>query len=124
MYRLVGKLDRAKVVLGEALQRFDDLGDQVECANTLDALGVIEQIQGQYDQAEQLHLKALGISQAIEYEEGMSINFGNLTMLNINRRQFDDAADWAQRSYEIDAAQGNDNGVAHFHLMMGLWLSR
>ncbi len=118
-YRMHGQLDLAKRTLHQALEKFEQLDDPAECADTLDALGVIEQIQGHYEAAEQLHLQALAINEELEYDDGLSVNFGNLTMLNIHRREFDQAADWAHKAYEIDVAEGNDNGVAHFHLLMG-----
>ena len=45
-YRMAGKLELSKQALKEALSRFEDLNDLGECADTLDALGVVEQIQG------------------------------------------------------------------------------
>jgi len=117
--RMAGKLERAKSILQETLKRFEDLGDLGECADTLDALGVVEQIQGNYDAAEELHEKSLALNESIEYLDGMSVNYGNLTMLNIHRKQYDQAAEWAQKAFEVDDSQGNENGVAHFHLLMG-----
>ena len=118
-YRMAGNLELAKQTLEEALSRFEELNDLRECADTLDALGVVEQIQGHYEMAEELHMQSLTINETIDDEDGMSVNYGNLTMLNIHRRDFDQAADWSRRGYEIDEAQGSDNGVAHYHLLMG-----
>lgn len=118
-YRQQGNLDAAKETLNRALRLFQKLEEPDECANTLDAIGVIAQIQGQYDAAEELHLKAVTINETLGHDEGLSTNFGNLAILNIHRKQYDAAAQWAAKGHEIDVANDNENGVAHYHLLMG-----
>ena len=118
-YRLLGELDAADETLSDALERFRKLEDAGECAACLDALGVVQQIRGNYDGAEELHEQAVVINEAIDSMDGLSVNFGNLTMLSIHRRDLDAAAEYAQRAHEIDAELGNENGIAHFHLLMG-----
>lgn len=118
-YRQQGKLDLARQTLSQAHKLFQKLEEPDECANALDALGVIEQIQGDYAAAEELHLKAVTINQAIDFEVGLSTNYGNLTILNIHRGEWDQAADWAGKAYLIDKENEDENGVAHYHLLMG-----
>lgn len=118
-YRQQGKLDLARQTLNQALKRFQKLEEPDECANALDALGVIEQIQGNYAAAEELHLKAVTINEAIDFEVGLSTNYGNLTILNIHRGEWDQAADWAGKAYLIDKENDDENGVGHYHLLMG-----
>lgn len=118
-YRQQGKLDLARQTLNQALKLFQKLEEPDECANVLDALGVIEQIQGHYSAAEELHLKAVSMNEAIDFQEGLSTNYGNLTILNIHRGEWDQAANWAGRAYLIDKENEDENGVAHYHLLMG-----
>lgn len=118
-YRQQGKLNLARQTLNQALRMFQKLEEPDECANALDALGVIEQIQGKYAAAEELHLKAVTINETINCEEGLSTNYGNLTILNIHKSEWDKAAEWAGKAYLIDKEHEDENGVAHYHLLMG-----
>lgn len=118
-YRQQGKLTEAQDTLKQALKLFQMFEVPDEAANVLDALGVIQQIQGHYDAAEELHLKAVEINETIGSLEGQSTNYGNLTILNIHRKQWDQAANWAGKAYLIDKDHDDENGVAHYHLLMG-----
>ncbi|MEO1614965.1 MAG: tetratricopeptide repeat protein [Planctomycetota bacterium] len=118
-YRMAGKLDLARETLSQAMNYFEALEDEVECADTLDELGVVEQIQGDYAAAEELHMKALSINESIGFDSGLSVNYGNLTMLNLHRKNYDRAAHWAYQAHEVDKNLKNENGIAYFHLLMG-----
>lgn len=118
-YRQQGRLEEARQSLNAALKSFQMQEQPDECANALDALGVIDQIQGRYESAEKLHLKAVEINQAIDNEEGLSMTYGNLTILCTHRKQWDEAADWAGKAFLIDKDNDDENGVAHYHLLMG-----
>ena len=54
-YRQLGKLDQAKPILNEALKVFQKLEEPDQSASALDALGILEQIQGDDVAAEKLH---------------------------------------------------------------------
>ena len=118
-YRQLGKLDQAKPILNEALKLFQKLEEPDQSASTLDALGILEQIQGDDVAAEKLHLKAVEMNAAIHFQAGLSSNYGNLAILHIHRSQWDQAADWAGKAYLIDKDNNDENGIAHYHLLMG-----
>jgi len=87
--------------------------------STVDSLALIRRIQENYDEAKSLHLQAAEINQALEYEEGLALNFLNLASLHTQLQEYDHAEEYLKKAYAIYRATGNDEGVADYHLQLG-----
>ncbi|MFO0960194.1 MAG: tetratricopeptide repeat protein [Isosphaeraceae bacterium] len=119
VYRLLGELDRGLIYLDQARHRFRSLGRDAELADVLDAMGCIKQVQGAYDEAEALHAESVAINEGIENPEGLSTNYGNLSLLCQNREQWDEAEEYLNLAYEIDKVMDRKDGIADYHMQLG-----
>lgn len=119
VHRMLGDLDRSVDFLNSAIDRYRGLGDDVEVAHTLDCLGVVRQIQGNYEEAESLHQQAIAVNEEFENDEGLSVNYGNLAILHRHRNDYDKVEYYINKAYEIDKAQGRADAVADYHIKLG-----
>lgn len=119
VHRMLGNLDTSVDFLNSAIDRYREIGDEVEVAHTLDCLGVVRQIQGNYDEAETLHQQAIAVNEEFDNEEGLSVNYGNLAILHRHRKDYDQVEHYINKAYEIDKAQGRADAVADYHIKLG-----
>lgn len=117
--RMLGNLDISVDYLISAIDRYRGLGDEVEVAHTLDSLGVVRQIQGDYEEAESLHQQAIVVNEEFENQEGLSVNYGNLAILHRHRKDYDQVEYYINKAYEIDNAQRRADAVADYHIKLG-----
>jgi tetratricopeptide (TPR) repeat protein len=119
VHRMLGDLNLSVDFLNSAIDRYRGLGDDVEVAHTLDCLGVVRQIQGDFEEAESLHQQAIAVNEEFKNEAGLSVNFGNLAILHRHRKDFDKVEYYINRAYEIDKEQGRVDAVADYHIKLG-----
>jgi tetratricopeptide (TPR) repeat protein len=87
-------------------------------ASALDGLGVVCQIQGRFEQAEEYHLESLHINRNIRYLEGQSVTLGNLARLHIQLEQWDQAEQYIRKSIKIEQKNENLIGLAFDKLIL------
>ncbi len=119
VHRMLGDLDLSVDFLISAIDRYRGLDDEVEVAHTLDCLGVVRQIQGDYEEAESLHQQAIAVNEEYENEAGLSVNFGNLAILHRHRKDYDKVEHYIDKAYQIDKSQGRADAVADYHIKLG-----
>ena len=117
--RMLGELDLAVEHFHQAMAHFERLEDEVQFAQTLDCLSVVRQIQGQYDEAEALLLKAIAINEEHGEEEGLSVNFGNMAFLKKHLKAYDEAEEYLKKAYAIDKESGRADAIADYHTQLG-----
>jgi tetratricopeptide (TPR) repeat protein len=100
-YRLMGRIEEAEVHYQTVVQIGVESDLPTQLASALDGLGVLQQMQGFYDEARDYHLQALEINTKLEDSDGISVNLGNLARLSVHLERWDDAEDYAKRTLEI-----------------------
>ncbi|MCU0474191.1 MAG: tetratricopeptide repeat protein [Bacteroidales bacterium] len=80
--------------------------------NALIQLGNIEQIKGNYPEAEKYNLQALDILSGINDEAGIAICYNNLGIIAHNRNEYATALEYYKKSLEINNHIGRKSGSA------------
>ncbi|MFD6393330.1 tetratricopeptide repeat protein [Nocardia sp. NPDC060259] len=114
----------AAILHGAALQAGRRLGDRTCEARALTDLGWTAWRRGDYDEAEALSRRAVGLCRAtgIAYEEARAYNtLGNVAS---RRRDFESARELFGRALELTHAVGNRVGEAHVLGNLGVILDR
>lgn len=119
VHRMLGDLDTAIDFFTTAIGRYRNIDDQIEVAHTLDCLGIVRQIQGNYEEAETLHEQAIAINKEFKNEAGLAINYGNLAILHRQRKDYEKVEYYINKAYEIDKTLGRADAVADFHIKLG-----
>jgi tetratricopeptide (TPR) repeat protein len=117
--RMLGNLETAVEQISVAVERYQAIGDDVQVANALDCLGVVRQIQGDYEAAETLHKTAAEINEDFDNEEGLSVNYGNLAILARHRKDFDVAETYINKAYQMDKTTFRKDGTADYYIKIG-----
>ena len=116
--RMMGRMDEARELLHEVVDKCEAMESPIGVATALCSLGVICQIESRYDEAEGHHRKSVEISEEEGWDDGLSLNYGNLAMLNINRRNFDEAERYATLAYRIDREERDQAGKIHYYQLL------
>ena len=82
-------------------------------------LGILYQIRGELDRAEEMYLKSLAVSEALGHNEGMASQYGNLGNLYQTRGEFDRAEEMLLKSLAINEALGRKEGMANQYGNLG-----
>lgn len=98
--------DFAKRAFDEALRIKYEKG----IGNSLIQLGNIEQIKGNYQQAEDFNLKALKILSKINDKAGLAIIYNNLGIISHDRNDYSKALGYYRKSLEINRSIGRKSG--------------
>ncbi len=87
VYSLIGtnRLNDAETVLGEALELAKEINSEKSTAVILSNLGIVYQIRGDIDKAEEMHCKSLEINERLGRSEGMANSYGNLGNVYLKR---------------------------------------
>jgi tetratricopeptide (TPR) repeat protein len=83
-------------------------------------LGIVEQERGRMDEAEQLYLKSLEISEQLGDRPGMARSYHHLGRAEEERGQMDKAEQWYLKSLEIDEQVGDRPGIASSYHQLGI----
>lgn len=117
-YRLMGRLDDARKAYQQAIAIAEEFDMPEEQAASLDGLGVVCQVQGQYEEAKEFHLKSLALNEAIGSDEGRTVNLANLARLHIHLEQWDAAEQYARKALEIDTDAEDLNGIGFCQILL------
>ena len=89
-------------------------------ANSASWLANTQMTLGHLDQAEAMYYKALKINEALEFREGMAIQYSNLGVLYKTRGQFDQAENMHHNALKMHEALGHSQGMASNYSNLGL----
>ena len=106
----LGNLDESITAYETVLKLDGD--DQSSQTIAFGNLGLIYQTRGELDKAEEFHLKALKINEAIGRQEGMAADYGNLGLIYQTRGELDKAEESHLRALKINEAISNQEGIA------------
>ena len=121
LFRL-GRLDQAIVMFDGAVTVANDQGDQRAVAGAYGNLGVVLQVRGDLDGAEQMHRKSLEIEERLGRLEGMANAYGNLGIVLQVRGDLDGAEQMHRKSLEIEERLGRLEGMANAYGNLGIVL--
>jgi Flp pilus assembly protein TadD len=106
----LGRLEEAK----QAYEHLLELAEKDESfqATAYGNLGIIYQIRGELDKAEEFYRKSLEIDKALGRQEGMASQYGNLGIIYKTRGELDKAEEFYRKSLDINKALGLQEGMA------------
>ncbi|MGI9178947.1 MAG: CHAT domain-containing protein [Longimicrobiaceae bacterium] len=87
-------------------------GNEALLAAAYHQLGIVEQLRGELDAAEQWYRRSLEIEEALGNRPGMAQSYHQLGIVEQSRGELDAAEQWYRRSLEIKEALGNRPGMA------------
>jgi len=94
--------------------------DSQEEMAVLGNLGVIYQMKGKLNKAEQMHIRSLEIAERLGLLEGMANQYGNLGVIYQMRGELDKAVQMIKNSLEINERLGQNLGMAKSYGNLGL----
>ena len=115
----LGRLRQAEAMYEHVVKLAEEHGKKWE-AQGLNNLGLIYQRRGELEKAEDMHNKALAISQQIGNKEGMAIQYGNLGVIYKTRGELEKAEDMQNKALEINQQLGNKEGMASQYGNLGV----
>lgn len=83
-------------------------------------LGLIYQIRGDLDKAEESHLKALEIGESLSLKENTANQIGNLGLIYQSRGDLDNAEEFHLKALDIDESLGQKEGMGSTYINLGL----
>ncbi|MFE2598995.1 BTAD domain-containing putative transcriptional regulator [Streptomyces sp. NPDC059396] len=102
-----GDLDALRDNALEARAQFTELGEQWGQLKAAEVLSVLAEINGSYEQAEQLHREGLRIAEALELWPEVSRQLSGLGRIAILERRYREAEDFHTRAQRLAIEQGN-----------------
>jgi non-specific serine/threonine protein kinase len=107
--RQQGDYEQAKVMHGQSLTLFREMGDghKLGTARELDVLGEIAQYQGDYSLATKLHSESLALRYEIDDKEGIAISLGQLGVIALDRGQIQQARELLEESLKLNRELGD-----------------
>jgi tetratricopeptide (TPR) repeat protein len=114
----LGRLEEAKQAYEHLLELAEN--DESFQAIAYGNLGIIYQIRGELDKAEEFHRKSLEIDKALGRQEGMANAYGNLGIIYGIRGELDKAEEFYRKSLEIEKALGRQEGMANAYGNLGI----
>ena len=116
-YYQTGNLIRAS----ECLKRASDLTDEPEAnAVLLHNLGLIEQDQGNYEEAEKLYKQSQKINEELGNKSGIAKNLHQLGMIQEDQGNYEEAEKLYKQSQKINEELGNKSGIAKTLHQLGI----
>ena len=83
-------------------------------------LGIVTQLRGHLEDAEEWYRKSLAIKQNLGDQPGIATSYHQLGMIAQHQGRRDDAKDWYRKSLAIEKARGNQPGMATSYHQLGL----
>ncbi|MFJ2651625.1 AfsR/SARP family transcriptional regulator [Streptomyces sp. NPDC087420] len=102
-----GDLDALRDNALEARAQFTELGEQWGQLKAAEVLSVLAEINGNYEQAEQLHREGLRIAEALELWPEVSRQLSGLGRIAILEWRYREAEDFHTRAQRLAVEQGN-----------------
>jgi tetratricopeptide (TPR) repeat protein len=101
-------LTQAEKWFQEAVDLFRGGEDLMELASSLDSLGAMKQLNGDFEGAESLHLESVQINEAIECGDGLASNYWNLAHLYEHIKEEERAAIYRELATQLDEDEDED----------------
>ncbi|MET7604933.1 tetratricopeptide repeat protein, partial [Streptomyces avermitilis] len=121
---VAGQLDHAENAYHSALHA---LGNQVtsphrrpDAAVLYHQLGMVAQLRGRLEDAEDWYRKSLTIEEDLDNRPGMAITYHQLGVVAQDRGRLEDAEDWYRKSLTINEDLGNRPGMASTYHELGV----
>ncbi|MFF3752721.1 BTAD domain-containing putative transcriptional regulator [Streptomyces sp. NPDC002018] len=102
-----GDLDGLRDNALEAREHFTELGEQWGQLKAAEVLSVLAEINGSYEQAEQLHREGLRIAEALELWPEVSRQLSGLGRIALLERRYREAEEFHTRAQRLAVEQGN-----------------
>ena len=112
LFRDTGRLDDAKGHLDAALALFEDAGDERGIASTVDDLGKLHWLRGDYEQAVAATQRALLLRRKLGDRRSIALSLNNLGLVHQDAGQFTSALDAFEQALRIRREIGDLVGVA------------
>lgn len=100
-------LGQAEKWFQEAVDLFRGGDDLMELASSLDSLGAMKQLNGDFEAAESLHLESVQINESLECFDGLASNYWNLAHLYGHTEDEERAAVYRELASQLD--DGDDD---------------
>ena len=113
-----GQYGRATELCRETLQWVPD--DSAKAAAYTHQLGILAQLRGDYDTAEQRYTQSLEIKERLGDQAGLASSYHQLGMLAQRRGDYDTAEQRYTQSLEIEERLGNQAGLATSYHQLGM----
>jgi serine phosphatase RsbU (regulator of sigma subunit) len=104
--------DNCVRVYEECLAIYDDLKDTIGIANTLDNIGAVYKIQGNYMTAINYHTQSLVIREKVNHRIGISSSLSNIAALQKELGEYDKALANFERALQITKEENYQPGVS------------
>ncbi len=112
LYRSIGRLREAMRHLGTALALFEAAGDERGIASTLDDIGKVHWMRGDYDRAERFIQQALRRREAMGDGRGVALGYNNLGLVYQDSGRFAEALDAFEEALARRRALEDFPGIA------------
>lgn len=112
LYRDTGRLEEAQVQLNCALTLFEDSGDDRGIASTVDDLGKLHWLRGDYQKALESTQRALGLRRKLGDRRSIALSLNNLGLVYQDSGQFKLALDAFEQALRIRREIGDLVGVS------------
>jgi tetratricopeptide (TPR) repeat protein len=106
-------MQRKALALNEVLNRKEGM------AIVYGNLGIIHEIRGELDQAEEMQRKALKLYHELRNKEGMAASYSNLGLIHGIRGEFEQAEEMHCKSLKLEEELGNKKGMAAAYFNLG-----
>jgi len=112
LYQL-GFTDRARVLLNESRLVFERQNETDKLADTLNTLGNIDNLMGNYNDAQRTYEESMKLYRAIGHKKGLMGSLNNLGVIAYRRDQFDTARRLFDECLTIGREIGFEKGVSN-----------
>jgi len=119
LLRQKGSLDDALPLLENAYRTFDELGDLQPLARTLNGIGIVHYIKGDYDEAVRRWREQIHISEKGDDQVGVIDALQCLGNAAVGREAYDEALAYYERAYNIAGEIGNRRAAARAAIGIG-----
>jgi len=119
LYERSNQLDEAKAMLVKALKQTQEINQPEEVAFTLNALGTVEDILGNYEDAEQAFEKSLQLYQNSSDKWGLARVLINYGILHWEKGHYDQAKIYYQQSLQLCEQFKDQWGIARAYNNLG-----
>jgi tetratricopeptide (TPR) repeat protein len=111
LFRDTGRLDEARIHLEAALGLFEDSGDDRGIASTVDDIGKLHWLRGDYEKALESTQRALGLRRKLGDRRSIALSLNNLGLVYQDSGQFKLALDAFEQALRIRREIGDLVGV-------------
>lgn len=114
--------DSALIMLFDALDIYEEVGDAKKLAGTLNSIGNVyyfTQKGSPQTEAEKYYTEALEMYLKLKDKEGLAKQYGNLGLIYGNRKEWPKAIEYSQKSLQYYKEVGKKTGIATSYVNLG-----